>query len=374
MKPKNPFVLLGYEGPEYFCDREKETEWLKDQWQNNRNVVVHSWRRMGKTALIKHFFHLAEKEHKAEHLYVDLLGTAGKQEAIERIGRAVLDRYGSVKKGISGALQKLLGHIGASISFDPHSGNPKITFDLVTPPDPELSLHAIGEFLSNRKRPVLIALDEFQKVVKYEDSTAEALFRSWAQEFPDLWLIFSGSHRNMMVSMFNESKRPFYRSAQMMALDPIPKEKYKSFIRKKFEKGGSEIPDNVIERIFSWSRKQTYYIQLLCNKLYATGGKPSINKVDTICNELLDQDAHVFANYRNLLTEKQWEILTAIAIDDPVKGPYSEGFRRKHNLGAASTVETALKTLIEKELIIRQNNQYMIHDTMLCRWLQKWFG
>lgn len=56
----NPFVTSGYIAPEYFCDREKETEELLRWLVNENNVAIISTRRMGKTGLIQHCFHLKE--------------------------------------------------------------------------------------------------------------------------------------------------------------------------------------------------------------------------------------------------------------------------------------------------------------------------
>ncbi|MDD6030317.1 MAG: hypothetical protein PUE68_05820 [Kiritimatiellae bacterium] len=38
MKPNNPFVLIGYQGAEYFCDREAETEKLLTWIRNDSNA------------------------------------------------------------------------------------------------------------------------------------------------------------------------------------------------------------------------------------------------------------------------------------------------------------------------------------------------
>ena len=54
----NPFVTSGYIAPEYFCDRERETEELLRWLVNENNVAIISTRRMGKTGLIQHCFHL----------------------------------------------------------------------------------------------------------------------------------------------------------------------------------------------------------------------------------------------------------------------------------------------------------------------------
>ena len=48
----NPFVMYGYKGAEYFCDREKETEKMMTSLHNERNITLVAPRRMGKTGLI----------------------------------------------------------------------------------------------------------------------------------------------------------------------------------------------------------------------------------------------------------------------------------------------------------------------------------
>lgn len=53
---KNPFIISGYVAPEFFCDREIETETLTSSLSNGRNLVVVSPRRMGKTGLISIVF------------------------------------------------------------------------------------------------------------------------------------------------------------------------------------------------------------------------------------------------------------------------------------------------------------------------------
>ena len=43
--PTNPFLITGYQGPDYFCDREKETASLMSALKNGRNITLISPRR-----------------------------------------------------------------------------------------------------------------------------------------------------------------------------------------------------------------------------------------------------------------------------------------------------------------------------------------
>lgn len=52
----NPFVVYGYKGARYFCDREKETEKIIKGLTNERNIALIAPRRIGKTGLVHHVF------------------------------------------------------------------------------------------------------------------------------------------------------------------------------------------------------------------------------------------------------------------------------------------------------------------------------
>ena len=198
-----------------------------------------------------------------------ILATHTIEDAVRAITVVIYDKFGKAKSGFSAAMQKLLSMMGATISFDPYSGAPELSLGLRQPGTEEHSLNALGEFLRERKKKIVITIDEFQQVAHYEQDNAEAIFRSWTQQFPDIRFIFSGSHRTMMVEMFADNSRPFYQSAQLMSLLPIPLEKYIPFILGHFNAKGKSISSEQIEMIYKWSRGQTYTIQLVCNYLYS---------------------------------------------------------------------------------------------------------
>ena len=70
----NPFVVYGYKGAEYFCDRLKETEKMISTLHNERNITLVAPRRMGKTGLIHHVFHQMEEQYEGvKCFYLDIL-------------------------------------------------------------------------------------------------------------------------------------------------------------------------------------------------------------------------------------------------------------------------------------------------------------
>jgi len=75
-KSNNPFLVAGYGGPEYFCDREKETGKIISALRNDRNISLISPRRYGKTGLIHHVFHhLEDRKKEVFCFYFDIFST-----------------------------------------------------------------------------------------------------------------------------------------------------------------------------------------------------------------------------------------------------------------------------------------------------------
>jgi hypothetical protein len=326
---------------------------------------------MGKTALIRHFFHHMKKELKLEGIYVDLLGTTSISEANARIASAIINQLGDLKRGVGPGLMKLIGSLGATLGVDPLSGTPTISFGLKTNQDIPQSLEAIGRYLIEYNKPIIVCIDEFQQIVQYSHENAEAIFRIWTQNYPMIRFVFCGSHRDMMISMFSEESRPFYRSAQILQLNALPENQYVSFIIRHFKKAGKVINPEHIEYIFEWTRLQTYYVQLICNKLFGKTDKVQYELIDGVLKEIIQQEVPLFSSYQQLLTSLQWKLLQAIADEEEVENPYAQIFLNKHQLGAASSVRRALEMLRDKELVVYYDQKYFVHDTLLMRWLQQ---
>jgi len=74
----NPFLLRGYKGTDFFCDRENETNKIINALKNGQDITLYGYRRLGKSALIKHVFYYLESEYTC--IYVDIWGTTNVEE------------------------------------------------------------------------------------------------------------------------------------------------------------------------------------------------------------------------------------------------------------------------------------------------------
>lgn len=89
-KITNPFLIYGYAGPDYFCDRKEDTQKLISALRNGRNITLMSPRRMGKTGLIKNAFYQIHQENpEAACFYMDIFSTTCLNDFIILFGQTV---------------------------------------------------------------------------------------------------------------------------------------------------------------------------------------------------------------------------------------------------------------------------------------------
>lgn len=368
----NPFVLGRYESEQYFCDREKEIARLKEAFENQRNLTLVSPRRLGKTGLILHFANIIRKRKNIHFFYIDLMHTQNLEQFVVSFAKSIIGKYDSKITKLISAFSNIVKSLRPGISIDPMTGKPSIEINLQSGYSGEVSLKEIFAYLKSHNKKTIIVFDEFQQINNYPEKGTEALLRGHIQQTRNTSFVFSGSSRHMLMAMFGDSQRPFYQSTDFMDLAKINREKYKNFIRKKFEEGKRVIDTMSLDLILDLTESYTWYVQFLCNKLYSTNIKRIDNQlvVETLLN-ILNEQEFVFDNYRSLITAYQFDLLKAIAKEGEVKMPTSKDFIQKHRLSAASTIKTNLDSLINKEMILVTDEGYKVYDIFFSQWLKR---
>ena len=124
----NPFLVYGYEGPHYFCDREEETRKLVSALENGRNVTLAAPRRIGKTGLIHNVFHQVRNSgDDIICIYVDIFPTRCLADFVHLLGKAVFEAVQSQGERLLSKVMTLLGSCRPAISIDPLTGSPNFS-------------------------------------------------------------------------------------------------------------------------------------------------------------------------------------------------------------------------------------------------------
>ena len=160
---QNPFLITGYKAPEYFCDRETEVNVLRNAIENQRNITLISSRRMGKTGLLLHVFNQLPRESGYIPVYFDIMGTTGFDEFAEVFCNAVLQSMSKSESAWKGFLKKL-GSLRPALAFDSLTGEPRISLDIRSSEEVELTLDSIFRLMDEKNKSFVIAIDEFQQI------------------------------------------------------------------------------------------------------------------------------------------------------------------------------------------------------------------
>jgi hypothetical protein len=326
-------------------------------------------RRIGKTGLIKHVFHTGKNKKYFTPVYVDILATSTLSGFTEVFGKAVLSSLAASDSAIRKILKNLAA-IRPKAGIDPISGEPYITLSVANEKEAQYSLEVIFSYLKKRDNHFSIAIDEFQQVSGYPEKNVEAVLRTHIQQASNVSMIFSGSRRHILAGIFSSPDRPFYNSTQMFELGKIDINLYKEFITEKFEKNGIKTESAAIDLILEINSVHTFYVQFLCNRLFSNGIKVTIDEVKKMMLTIITENESVYASYINLLTSFQFRVLRAVAINNGVQNPTSSEFLSLYELGAASSVSLAVKSLQEKEFIDLNNGKSVLNDMFLDFWLK----
>lgn len=369
---KNPFLTYGYSGPAYFCDREKETKRLTSLLQNGNHVALMSPRRMGKTGLLRHCF--AQREIQESHylFLVDIYATKTLAELTYELGRTILSVLKSKERKAWERFIQIAGSLRTGITFDAF-GQPSWNLELGDVQSPKITLDEIFQYLDTADKPCIVAIDEFQTITDYPEQNVEALLRTYIQKCNNAWFVFSGSKRHMMGEMFSSPARPFYQSASTLSLKPIPLEAYSTFITQHFEQNNYLIKPEAIRYMYEKFEGTTWYIQKICNELFAMAepGIPcEVKDVDTALYNAVEEKEDTYQDMMTRLSSRQKTLLLALAHSRRGVQPTSGEFIRKFHLTSASAVQRSLSALQEKDIVTNNNGQYYIYDYFLYYWLK----
>ena len=372
----NPFPTTKYIDPRYFCDRETELEMLKSAYKNDRPITIFSMRRMGKTGLIKHFQTHLNSSKKNLCIYVDMFSTNSDEEFVEKLVNASILALNNNKKGFLSEIIEVFGNYKPKFTLDPLTGAPGLELDIRNKSDVKMSLAALFTLLGSQKKRIHLAIDEFQQIANYENSTnIPSTIREYMQDTKNIRFLFSGSQRHLLLELFNNPKQPLFRMVDQLILEEIDSKKYKEFIISQFDKAKRVIQPEVVEDLLNWARSHTFYVQVICNKLFSLP-KKAIENTDLkqIKYSIKKELEMNFIAYKNLLSKNQYKTLKGIAKENIVKSVRTKYFTNKYNL-AASTANQSLKYLVDAEIVYEQNTkkgrEYKVYDVFFYRWLQE---
>jgi hypothetical protein len=380
MTTPNPFVYGEVVTSAAFADREQERDRLARDLAEGQKVFLISPRRYGKSSLIRDVMKglAAQRVLTVE---VTVAASSSYVGFLEAYARALLSAD-TPASGFRRWAAELLTAVHPQLRLDPQPGGDartSISFPAVRSPRDTARLadeiFALPARIADARRQRLaIALDEFQAITAFDDANVEHALRAAVQQQRSVGYVFAGSEPSLMERMIT-SRRPFYKAGPVVRLGKIDERVFAAFIETKFTRSGIRPEDGLGEAIVELAGNVPYDVQRLAHETWddvkAAGRKAaSLDDLHLTLGRLLDEQHTMFEEAWQRLTLVQRGVLRAIVLENG-RELLSAGVRDRHRLPAASSVQSALAALVRQDIVMKDQERYVVNDSLYREWMAR---
>lgn len=100
-----------------------------------------------------------------------------------------------------------------------------------------------------------------------------------------------------------------------------------------------------------------------------------IDDVKSACQQIMKQGEAVWLQYRQMLTDKQWDYQIAVAKEGSIQQITSSEFLKRHKIGSPSVSRRLADALCEKGLlnddVTLNGTIYSVSDVFLSHWMER---
>jgi len=376
----NPFVYGEVVPGDAFVDREAELDRLVADLGNGQKVFLISPRRYGKSSLIRQTLD-SLRRRSALTVDVTVSSYSSYLAFLEGYARAIA----SVESKWDRARTWLMEAIGSTrpeIRFEPKEsglGRFSVAFPQVTTTrDLNRLANEVfalpGKLAAERKRTVVVALDEFQAIDSFNGGSVEHALRAATQLQRQVGYVFAGSEPSLMEKMIGP-RRPFYKAGPVMRLQKISPTLFADFIAQRFAKTGMKPEDGVADSIIELAGNLPYDVQRLAHETWddvrAKGArKATLEDLHGTLTRLLSEQETIFEALWQRLTLQQRATLRAVVLQGG-REIHSADAQSRHRLGGPSTIQKSLAALTKQDVLLKEGPRYVVVDSLLREWVAR---
>lgn len=354
-----------------FCNRVNETAALLKNVRNLTHTLLISPRRYGKTSLA---LHVLEKA-KLPYAYLDFFMKYDHDDIYQEFYLGIGSLISKVIKPTEKAMrlvEKLLKNIKISLTV----GKLGLEFSLAPTVHAEKNLRSLflglEELLAKNNKCAIMFIDEVQAITEsMVRDEFEAAVRFIAQKTEHICFIFSGSNRHLLGKIFEDRSRPFYKLCQIVPITRIVARHYEGFINSfAISRWGKPLMAEVLDAIFRYTKVHPYYVNILCEKLFAYTNLPDSAGVDECWQQICKEEQGAVAKDVEFLTPKQKHLLAEIAKYPNLKMPTAQNFVNLVDLTPRG-ISQALALLLKHGIVEKlEDGEIRIIDPVLEYWSQ----
>ena len=373
-----PFVYGVIATGEDFTDREEATKHLVDNFKSSNNTMIISPRRWGKSSLVYKASEIAEKEvSNLKICHIDLFNVRSETHFYELFAEKVIaatstkwDEVINTAKNIMGRVIPRLNisdGVGSGLTFDFNFDKSNFSADEV--------LDLPEKIAKDKKIKVIVCIDEFQNLAELPDGEyiMRRLRSHWQHHHLTSYCLY-GSKRHMMLEIFNDSSKPFYRFGDFIFLDKIPREYWIPFFIKRFKDTGKDLNESGANLIAELVEDHPYYCQQLAQLSWLRTEKECTEETIRKSHiSLTEQLSLLFENMTEGFSQQQLSYLHALINEE--KNNTSAEVMAKYGISSSTSAVRSREALIKADVLDKMGQKINFQDTVYKFWLKsKYFS
>jgi uncharacterized protein len=375
----NPFRFGRIVSGEAFTDREADLLVLERELRGGQNILLEAPRRFGKTSLILEVKRRLEAGG-IQVAYLDCMLVPSRARLADRLASVYLDAFkGPAQRAEDWVRQHLKSfRIRPTLTIDDH-GHTQLSFEAGSAGAPNLDAlleqlfeepETIGR--TSRKKRVVVILDEFQDLMELGSSLLRQL-RAVIQHQQHVSYALLGSRQALLRKAVHERSAPLLKMARPYPLGPLPRAEFASFLLARFKATGRPVTKEAVLALIDFTGAHPNDTQEAAHFLWEVAllPLPSQELVSIAIDRVLDAEAAQMTVLWQDSAPAQRSLLVAM-VEWGGRSLYREDYRRRANLGPATTVQRALQTLIDRELVeLESSGAYRIKERFFEEWIRR---
>lgn len=343
---ETPFIFGKIATEKNFTDREQETANLVRNFTSLINTIIISPRRWGKSSLV----------NKAAK-------TAMEQDSTLRICQIDLFNVRNEEHFYSLLAQKVIAAISSKWEEAVESAE-------TVKQNPDEILDLAEKIAKEKGLKVVVCIDEFQNIAEFTDPDYfQKKLRSHWQQHQSVAYCLYGSKRHMMMEVFTDSSKPFYKFGDLIFLNKIDTPHLVDFFNTRFSDTGKAINEEAANLIVELVDNHPYYAQQLAQQSWLrTKDVCTIETVREAHAALVEQLSLLFVTITETLTTQQLNYLKALIAGE--KSISSTRVMHRYQISSTTSIARSKAALIKNDILDYKSGEYSFQDPIYAHWLK----
>lgn len=370
---ETPFVFGKIATEKNFTDREQETDCLVAHFTSLVNTIIISPRRWGKSSLVSRAAKLAmEQESRLRICHIDLFNVRNEEHFYSLLAQKVIAATSSKWEEAIENTKKFFSRLVPKISLGTAPAN-EITIDFDwedVKSNPDEILDLAEKIAKEKGLKIVICVDEFQNIAEFDDPDYfQKRLRSHWQLHQYVAYCLYGSKRHMMLEVFTDSSKPFYKFGDLIFLNKIETPCLVSFFNNRFADTGKNITEEASILIAELTDNHPYYAQQLAQLSWLRTKDVCTGKIVREAHAaLVEQLSLLFVTITETLTTQQLGYLKALIADE--KAISSTKTMHRYGISSPTSVARSKAALVKNDILDNKAGEISFQDPIYAYWLK----